>query len=92
MAASCAATMRVGFTSSTRMLREMSIASRIEDFVQGNVTGAIGRASANISKASARKINAGGRCRRQFRPMASRTRPRLENRRTDLPRRRSNHR
>jgi hypothetical protein len=39
LAASWAATMRVGLTSCTRMLREMSIASRMVDLAQGSVTG-----------------------------------------------------
>ena len=54
LAASCAATMRVGWTSATRMLREMSIASRMVDLAQGSGTGAVGRARASSSSVSAR--------------------------------------
>ncbi len=64
LAASCAATMREGFTSSTRMLREMSIASRIVDLAQGSDTGAVGRASASSNNDRATKISAAGTCRR----------------------------
>ncbi len=61
LAASWAATMRVGLTSSTRMLREMSIASMMVDLAQGRV----GRASASST-------SPGGRCRRQALPAAAR--------------------
>jgi hypothetical protein len=92
LAASCAATMREGFTSATRMLREMSIASRIVDLAQGSGTGAVGRARASSSSARAKKISAGGTCRRHGRPPASRTTRKLENLSAGLPARRSSHR
>ena len=92
LAASCAATMRVGLTSLTRMLREMSMASRIVDRAQGNVTDAVGRARASINSASDRKISAGGTCRRHRGPAAARATPMLGSLIADLPRRRSSHR
>ena len=92
LAACCAATMRVGSTSATRMLREMSIASMIVERAQGRVTDAIGRASASSSSASARNTSAGGTCLRHRRPSASRAMARLEKRSAGLPRRRSSHR
>jgi hypothetical protein len=49
LAASCAATMRVGLTSFTRMLRDTSIASMIVDLAHGSATGAVGRATASRS-------------------------------------------
>jgi hypothetical protein len=93
LAASCAATMRVGFTSSTRMLREMSMASTIVDWAHGSASGALGRANENSSSTSAAKISAGGTWRRQALPgCASRTTCRLDHTSTAFLRRRSSHR
>jgi hypothetical protein len=92
LAACWAATMRVGLTSCTRMLREMSIASRMVDLAQGSVTGALGRASASSISDSATKTSAGGTCRRQRGPAAARATLRLDSFSAGLPARRSSHR
>ncbi len=92
LAASCAATMRVGCTSVTRMLREMSIASRMVDLAKGSVTRAVGRASASSSRASASHISAGGTWRRQCGPAAARATATLGSFSTCRRRRRSSHR
>jgi len=63
----------------------------IEDFPQGSTTGAVGRARAS-SRDNARKISAGGTCRRHRRPAAARTTLTLESLSAGLPRRRSSHR
>ena len=77
-AASCAASMRVGLTSLTRMLSDTSMASMMVDRAHGSGTRATGRAAATSMTAKASRSSAGGRCRRQCRPAAAaRTTPRL---------------
>ena len=90
LAASCAASSRVGLTSLTRMLSDTSIASMIVERAHGSGTCAAGRAAASSSPVQASRSNAGGTCRRHWRPAAAaRTTPRLLYRRAALPRRRS---
>jgi hypothetical protein len=91
LAASCAAVMRVGLTSATRMLSELSIASRTVDFAHGSVTGAVGRARASTSSDRAARTSAGGTCRRHGRPAAGRTMCRLDSLSAGLAGRRSSH-
>ena len=90
--ASCAATMRVGLTSFTRMLNDTSIASRIVVLAQGRVTGTTGRARPSSRTDKANMMSAGGTCRRQGRLHALRTMLRLLMRNACLPGRRSSHR
>ena len=92
LAASCAATMRVGLTSCTRMLREMSMASRMVDLDHGSANRAVGRDSPSISRHSATNTSAGGTCRRQRGPAAALATATLGSRSARLPRRRSSHR
>ena len=90
-AASFAAVMRSGSTSAARMLPETSIASTMVFSADGKVITAAGRAAAISSPAIAVSNNAGGRCRRQARPLpiASLMRPRLAKRSVLFLRRRS---
>ncbi len=92
LAASCAATMRVGLTSFTRMLSDTSIASMIVEVDHGSVTRAVGRARLNSKTDSANQKSAGGMCRRHWRPKAWRATLTLLTRSAGLPRRRSSHR
>jgi hypothetical protein len=61
LAASCAAAIRVGLMSPTRMLSETSIASMIEVLAQGSGTRATGRAAASSRPAQASGIVSGQR-------------------------------
>ena len=63
-AASCAATIRLGFTSVARMLPETSIDRMTVSCCVGNVTTAAGRAMAISISASAIRKRIGGTCRR----------------------------
>ena len=72
-AASCAASIRVGMTSLTRMLSDTSIASMIVDLAHGSVTFTRGRAAASSSTAQAMSSKAGGTCRRHAPLALSRT-------------------
>ena len=56
--------MRVGLTSLTRMLSDISIASMIVELDHGSVTRAVGRARANSKTDRANQKSAGGTCRR----------------------------
>ena len=69
--------MRVGLTSATRMLKDVSIASMIEDRAHGSVSGIVGRAVANSSSEQAIRRSAAGTCRRHVRLDVSRMTPRL---------------
>ena len=79
LAASCAATRRLGSTSAARMLPETSIARTIVSCADGRVISAAGRDDANSKVAKARKSSTGGTWRRQALrlPRASLTRARL---------------
>ena len=59
-AAACAAVMRLGFTSSASMLREMSMASTTRSCCDGSVITAVGRAMATRSSVSASTNSSGG--------------------------------
>jgi hypothetical protein len=75
---SCAATMRVGLTSLTRMLSETSIARMTVVRDHGSVTIAVGRAAAKSSSERAIRSSAGGTWRRHIRrSAAARTTSRL---------------
>jgi len=89
-AASCAASIRVGTTSPTRMLSETSIARMIVDCVQGRVMRAVGRARATINTVIASNSSAGGTCRRHGWPSARLATCRLLTRTTPRIRLRSN--
>ena len=92
LAASCAATRRVGLTSLTRMLSDTSMVSKMVERAQGRGIDATGRAAASRSNAQASHNSAGGRCRRQLRPCAAAcTTLKLLKRSASLPRRRSSH-
>ena len=65
LAASCAATMRLGLTSVARMLPDTSIARMMVCSREGSFSLAIGRALATSSTATAASSSAGGRWRRQ---------------------------
>ena len=71
LAASCAATMRLGCTSVARMLPDTSIARMMVSCWLGSVTTASGRAVATSSVASASSSSSGGTCRRQPGPLPS---------------------
>ena len=79
LAASCAATMRLGFTSVARMLPDTSMARISVCWREGRVMVASGRAAASSIAAMASRNRMGGTCRRQLwpRPMASLTMDRL---------------
>ncbi len=79
LAASCAATSRLGCTSAARMLPETSIARMMVCWFDGSITTAIGRAAATSIAASASRNRKGGTWRRMLWPVpiASRTIDRL---------------
>ena len=73
MAASCAATSRLGWTSVARMLPDTSIARMMVCWFDGSMTTAIGRAAASSMAARASRNSSGGMWRRTLwpAPMAS---------------------
>ena len=68
LAASCAATMRVGCTSVARIDPDTSIARITVSCADGSVITAAGRAVARINATSASANSSGGRCRRMRPP------------------------
>ena len=68
LAASCAATNRLGLTSVTRMLKDTSIAKTIVLCVAGRAITANGREAASRAAAMASRNSSGGRCWRQRAP------------------------
>ncbi len=79
LAASCAATSRLGSTSAARMLPDTSIARMMVCWFEGSSTTAIGLAAATSIAAMASRKRSGGICRLTLwpAPMASRTIERL---------------
>ena len=72
LAASCAATMRLGCTSVARMLPDTSIARMMVSCCDGSVITAVGRDAANSSAASASSSSAGGTMAAPARALAER--------------------
>ena len=79
LAASCAATSRLGSTSVARMLPDTSIARMMVCWFDGSTTTAIGRAAAISIATIASRNSSGGMWRRTLwpAPIASRTIDRL---------------
>ncbi|MNQ21984.1 hypothetical protein D3C85_351150 [compost metagenome] len=79
LAASCAATSRLGCTSAARMLPDTSIARMMVCWFDGSTTTAIGRAAATSIAVMATRNSSGGMWRRRLwpGPIASRTIDRL---------------